>query len=377
MEWWSAVAAMISRLLDEHGLPTAFVLLFLEEAGVPPLLPGDVLMILIGIRAAAGKVGLLEALAILQAATLLGGSILYWVSAWGGQALFYRIGRYVGATPARLDRAHAALERHGVVAIVLGRLLPGLSMMTTVACGILKLPYRRFLPALALGGLLRNVLFVLLGYVFGPPILAFVERLHLPLELVASAVFLLGLGLWTYRMARASPPDPPRPASIRERVRCGALAGLLGAVLSTLLANVLIEFAGLLSYHEPGKAIVASGLLGKESAPVLMLLVAPAFVVLPTLWGAVYGAWAAGTLPGRSWQRGVAFSLLPLAVSLLVILPLAGAGPLGLGLGAGPIPALGEAARYLAYGVTLGVAFSALARRRGPSDAMDRLPHPA
>jgi membrane protein DedA with SNARE-associated domain len=98
MEWWSAVAAMISRLLDEHGLPTAFVLLFLEEAGVPPLLPGDVLMILIGIRAAAGKVGLLEALAILQAATLLGGSILYWVSAWGGQALFYRIGRYVGAT---------------------------------------------------------------------------------------------------------------------------------------------------------------------------------------------------------------------------------------------------------------------------------------
>ena len=377
MGWWSDLAGMIWRLLDEHGALTAFVLLFLEEAGVPPLIPGDVLMILIGVRAAAGNVGLLEAVAVLQAATMLGGSVLYWVSAWGGHTLVYRLGRYIGVTPARLDQAAASLERHGERTVVLGRLLPGLSMMTTVACGVLELPYRRFLPALALGGLLRNSLFVLLGYLFGPPILALAERLHLPIDLLASTVLLLGLATWTYRTARASPPDPPIPPTLFERLRCGVLAGLLGAVLSTLLVNVLIQLATLFSYHEPSKAIVASGLLGRASAPLLMLLIAPTFVILPTLWGAAYGAWAACTLRGRSWQRGTLFSLLPLAVSLLVILPLAGAGPFGLDLGAGPIPALGETARHLAYGLTLGVAFSALARRREPSRPVSPAPHPA
>ncbi len=376
MPWWSDLAGMIWRLLDEHGQWTAFVLLFLEEAGVPPLIPGDVLMILIGVRAAAGKVDLLEALAVLQAATMLGGSVLYWVAAWGGRTLLYRIGGYVGATPERLDRAHTLLERHGERAVIIGRLMPGLSMMTTVGCGILELPFRRFLPALALGGLLRNSLFVLLGYVFGPPILAIAERLHLPLELLASAILLLGLAFWTYRTARASPPEPPLPATFWERVRCGTLAGLLAAVISTLLASVLVHVATLLSYHEPSKAILASGLLGNTSAPLLMLLVAPAFVVLPTLWGVVYGAWAVCALPGRSWQRGVAFSLLPLAVSLVIILPLAGAGFLGLSLGAGPIPALGEAARYLTYGLTLGITFSALARRRDRSPAGHRVARP-
>jgi hypothetical protein len=88
----------------------------------------------------------------------------------------------------------------------------------------------------------------------------------------------------------------------------------------------------------------------------------PAFVVLPTLWGALYGV-VEPVLPGPARLRGVLFSTMPLAFSLLVVLPLAGAGPLGLGLDAGPIPALGEAVRYLTYGLTMGATFPILTPR--------------
>jgi membrane-associated protein len=370
MSWWEGLTGTIWRLLDEHGQLTAFVLLFLEETGMPPLIPGDLLMILVGVRAAEGRLRLLEILVVLELATVLGGSVLYWVAALGGHALVYRLGRYVGATPARLDLAAVSLERHGARNVILGRLLPGLSVLTTVACGVLEFPYRRFLPALALGGLLRNTLFVLLGYAFGPPVLAIAAGLHLPFELLASLALLLGLTIWIYRTARASPPDPPTPTTLVGRLHYGVLAGLFGAVVSTLLVNVLIHLAGLFSFHEPGTAIAASGLLGHQAAPTLVILMAPVFVILPTLWGLAYGAWAACALPGPHWLRGVLFAVLPLAVSLLLILPALGAGPLGLGLGVGPVPTLGETVRHLAYGLTLGITFAALARRRSPDSGV-------
>ena len=364
MIWWVDLTARVGRLFDEHGQLTAFILLFLEESGVPPLIPGDLLMILMGVRAATGQVGLLEVTIVLQLATVLGGSVLYWVSVWGGHALVYRLGRYVGATPERLDAAAASLERHGMRWVVLGRLAPGLSTLTTVACGVLGFPYRRFLPALAIGGLLRLLVFLLLGYVFGPTVLAAATLIHLPFEMVVSSVILIGLAYWLYRAARAERAEPGRRQGRLERLRSGVLAGMLGAIESTLLVNVLVQLFGLLAYDAPGASLGQSGLLGPRSAPTLSLLIAPAFLILPTLWGAVYGLWVADLLPGRGWQRGVLFSLAPLAVSLLGALPLLGAGPFGLNLGAGPIPALGEAVRHLAYGLVLGVTFAALARRQ-------------
>ncbi|CCF86010.1 conserved membrane hypothetical protein [Nitrolancea hollandica Lb] len=48
------------------------------------------------------------------------------------------------------------------------------------------------------------------------------------------------------------------------------------------------------------------------------------------------------------------FSLLPWLVSVLVFLPVMGGGVLGLNLGAGPLPLLGNLLLHLGYGVTLG-----------------------
>lgn len=376
MNLWSDLTATLWRLLDEHGQITVFVLLFLEEAGIPPLIPGDLLMMLVGARAAMGQTNLLEALAVLQLATVLGGSVLYWVAARGGQELVYRLGRHVGATPERLDQAAASLGRHGGRAVVLGRLLPGLSMITTIACGVLGYPYRRFLPALALGGFLRLLVFVIPGYLFGPPILELAAQLHLPFEMMTSVALFLGLSIWMARAARAESVQPPTDRHAGHRLHAGILAGLLGAIQSTLLVNSLIYWFGLLRYDAPGRALEASGLLGSTAAPTLLVLIGPAFVLVPTLLGGAYGVWGASALPGRSWLRGALFALGPLAVSLLVGLPLLGAGVFGVNLQAGPIPALGEALRFLTYGLVLGITYAALSRR-APRSLRRRAPQPA
>jgi hypothetical protein len=75
-------------------------------------------------------------------------------------------------------------------------------------------------------------------------------------------------------------------------------------------------------------------------------------------WAVIYGWFFVGRLPGRGWQRGLLFSIVPWLLSLVVFFPLVGAGFFGLDLDAGPLPALGNLVLHLVYGVTLGIVYA-------------------
>jgi len=70
--------------------------------------------------------------------------------------------------------------------------------------------------------------------------------------------------------------------------------------------------------------------------------------------GLVYAAFVEPRLQGPGWRRGVLFALIPWALSLVLFLPLVGGGLLGLGLGAGPLPIVGNLILHLVYGAVLG-----------------------
>lgn len=74
-------------------------------------------------------------------------------------------------------------------------------------------------------------------------------------------------------------------------------------------------------------------------------------------WAVVYARFAEPHLSGPGWRRGLIFSPLPGLLSLLVFLPLVGGGILGLGLGAGPLPIIGNLLVHAVYGATLGYVY--------------------
>ncbi|MGH3921367.1 MAG: DUF6789 family protein [Pseudonocardiaceae bacterium] len=83
-------------------------------------------------------------------------------------------------------------------------------------------------------------------------------------------------------------------------------------------------------------------------------------------------------LRGPGWRRGMVFSLVPWMLSLVVFLPAVGGGPLGLRLGAGPLPILGNLVLHLVYGATLGQLYGPRGGRLQsetgqPEDASDAL----
>ncbi|MCC7372393.1 MAG: DedA family protein [Chloroflexi bacterium] len=360
MTWWFHLTEVVWRLLDDHTLSVVFVLLLLEEAGLPPLIPGDLLMAFVGVQAAAGKLSLIQGLLVLELATIIGGSILYWIASVGGHAVLNRVGRYVGTTPERLKTAEEALERHGGRAIVLGRLVPSLCIMTAIAAGILGMPFRRYLPALALGGFLHLIVVVLVGYAFGPPVLRVAATLHLPFGLLVWGILFVGLTIWLRRLVRKSPNDDVPTITTADRLRCGLLAGLLAAVESMLAANLLLDLSRALVHDAPSHRLFAVDLDGATPLRIVMIAMTLLALLFPFLWGALYSL-LESHLSGPAALRGALFAVAPLVWSLLVLLPATGAGMLGVSLDAGPIPVIIEVGRFAIYGVTLGLTFPALA----------------
>ena len=372
MDWWTEVGQATSSFLGRHGLLAAFVILLIEEAGVPVPVPGDFLMLVLGVQARNGIVPLWQVILVMQLATMLGATSLYYVARFGGRGLVYRYGRFMRLTPERLDQAEQWLLKHGTRAIFLGRLVPGLRVVTAVACGVFSVPMRIFFPAMSLGALLYIIVYTLLGYYFGPRVLALLERIHLPFALVWSLVPLALIVLWTLRARRGLGPravGAPAHVTRNQQLRAGVLAGGLATVASTATLNVVLHLAGNLAFNAPGTIVERTAdrlafAIARDVEPSLLLIVILAFLAVGLVWGAAYGLWGESWLPGApDWLRGLLFAVLPLATSVFIAMPIVGFGFLGLGL-PGAVALVGELLRHATYGVLLGLMYPVLRVRR-------------
>src|SRR4051812_19326058 len=167
-------------LLDTYGIGLLFLVILLKEIGVPVPVPGDLLMVVAGARAATGQLPLWGVLVAAVVAGFIGAYIQYALAKGPGRGFIYKFGRYVGLTPARLDKAVAAIKGRGWVAIALGRALPGLRIGAVAACGLAAVPARTFALGLFAGTLLFVGFHTLLGFIAGPGVGAVLSNLNIP-----------------------------------------------------------------------------------------------------------------------------------------------------------------------------------------------------
>ncbi len=231
-----ALIAFAQAVLGEHVLLAIGLVIFIEETGVPFLFPGDVSMVLAGVEVARGHATLASVLIVEQVATMLGAGVLYTLGRRFGRPVVEKYGRYIGVGPDQLQRGEEQLLRHGTRSIIVGRLVPGLRIVTVVACGIAGVPPRTFFPALAVGGFLYLCGFTLLGYYLGTPALHLLARLALP----ASALWSVGglavvvLGARTIRRVAMT------VVGVRGSAGEATLDGLLAGLAGLFAANALI-----------------------------------------------------------------------------------------------------------------------------------------
>jgi membrane protein DedA with SNARE-associated domain len=372
VNWWDLAREAGDAFLAQHGVLAAFVYLALEESGVPIPVPGDFLMLALGVRAREGLVVLWQVIAAMEAGTVLGSSLLYLLARRGGRGVVERYGPFIGIGPKQLDRAERQLQRHGAAAVVLGRLLPGLRVVTAIGCGTFLVPYRVFLPAMSLGSLIYIVGYTLLGYFAGPSVLGLFEALHLPLGLVGSGGPLLLILAGLLLVRRGLPHPLPRPAlTTWQRARVGLLSGLLATGGALLTLDLLVVVTGDLAWRLPDSLLAdAAGQLAQALArdPTGGLLWLAVPLATGIGWGGLYAAWAESRLTGPDAVRGLLFALLPFLVGGGLLAPLL--TQVGDVTHVAPVGLLTETVRQGFFGLILGLGYPVLRARQHPDYAL-------
>lgn len=364
-------AAWGLQFLEAHAQLALFLWLLLEEAGLPMPIPGDLVILAAGARIGRGQMNLAVAVVLVEAATLLGASCLYWVARRGGRSVLYRYGKYLHLDADRLAYAEDFMRRRGFLAIVVGRVVPGLRITSTVTAGALGVPYRVFVPACLIGS--NNLLFLLLGIFAGPRILDAIQGVRFSVRFVmvlAGLALLVAAYLTIRRRAHLTHAAQGLPEIVR--LETAVLAGMFAVATTALVLNLVLYLAAGVEQETPNQALLQlAQAIGRRVGAypwVILLGGVGLYVLLGVGWAIVY-AHVERWLPKPDWLGGLVFALGPLAFSLLVVLPLLGAGPAGLGLGMGAVPLAGETLRHALYGLALSTSYTLLSRTRAPRRA--------
>lgn len=177
-----------------------FLIIFAETGLlVGFFLPGDTLLLTGGVFAAHGDLSLWAVCLACFVGAVLGNSVGYWIGWRFGPAVFShpesRLFR-----PEYVERARAAFERYGALALVVSRFVPIVRTFVPTMAGAGRMNFTVFTLYNLLGALLWTVAIPVVGYALGqiiPPDI--LDRYILLLVGAVVVVSLLGVGVTLLR----------------------------------------------------------------------------------------------------------------------------------------------------------------------------------
>ncbi len=147
------MAEWVTELVETWGYWGVALLMFLEN--VFPPIPSEVIMPLAGFGARRGDLSFLGVCLAGTIGSVAGQIPLYYLGRAWGEARFRqfveRYGRWFLLDVDDVDRASAWFDRHGMRAVLICRLVPGVRSLISIPAGIRGLPLPGFLAWSALG----------------------------------------------------------------------------------------------------------------------------------------------------------------------------------------------------------------------------------
>ena len=162
---------IITEWITHYGSTVGYVILFaiiFAESGLffGFFLPGDSLLLTVGLLASRGFMSMWVLLPLLFIAAVLGDNVGYWFGAKTGPRIFTHEESLL-FKPKNLLAAKAFYEKHGGKTIVLARFMPFIRTFAPIVAGAVEMNYRSFFIYNLFGGALWAVGVTVLGYLVG------------------------------------------------------------------------------------------------------------------------------------------------------------------------------------------------------------------
>jgi membrane protein DedA with SNARE-associated domain len=134
--------ALLAGLSVGAAYTVVFVLMALQSACIP--IPSEVIMPFAGYKLAHSWGQLAWVATVASIASNLGSIPAYWLGAVGGRPMIERYGRFILLNKRDLDLADKFFNRHGSIAVLIGRMLPIVRTFIAFPAGIARMNQVRF-----------------------------------------------------------------------------------------------------------------------------------------------------------------------------------------------------------------------------------------
>jgi membrane-associated protein len=130
-----------------------------------PIVPSETSVILAGVLAGTGDLNIFAVILFAAGGAILGDNASYWIGRRAGPWIIRRF--FSGERKKRIDWASDQIDKRGPYLIVVGRFIPGGRTAITLAAGLLRMDWRKFIVFDVAAGLCWATYAALLGYFGG------------------------------------------------------------------------------------------------------------------------------------------------------------------------------------------------------------------
>jgi membrane protein DedA with SNARE-associated domain len=203
-------------IVAAHEYLTLYLIISIEEAGIPLPAPGDLVIAFYGYRARDDPLALVRVILTCAAASTTGTLIPYFIARRWGLPVAHRFSGWIDVDTDRVDEWIHRVRRYGFRAVLVGRLIPGLRVAMSLIAGTAEVPAWRFSAGVFVAASIYWTGWVMLGALVGPQvdqlIAPYVGYIAIGIPVVFITLFVLRLIQVRRRKRLARVTSPPGSA---------------------------------------------------------------------------------------------------------------------------------------------------------------------
>ncbi len=194
LSWFDQYTDAIQHFIASQLILSPLLLLFVEELGIPIVMPGDAVLAYVGYKLSIpGNASEFWPAFILALISILAGaSVLFFLSRRWGQLILTKLAQFVFVSEKHVRRAERLFAKQSVWAIIIGRHIPGLRIIITVLAGSSGVRYSTFAISTIISSTAWILIFMSVGKKLGTDFHGLIQQ-YIGLSLAVTVAVFAGI----------------------------------------------------------------------------------------------------------------------------------------------------------------------------------------
>lgn len=154
--------------ISHYGYLAIFLLVLLQEVGVPTLIPNELVLLFSGYLSATGALNIALVVLSVVAGDLVGSGTLFLLFYFFGKIILKRKPGWLPVPEKKIRSIRNKIDASGQSGIFVGRLTPFVKGYVTVLCGLMRIPPQKYATILLSTSFIWAMGYTCCGYFVGP-----------------------------------------------------------------------------------------------------------------------------------------------------------------------------------------------------------------